>query len=54
MVKNPVSAGATASIPGSGRRGGNGNPLRYSDLKNPTDRGAWQAKSMRLQKVGRD
>ena len=23
--------------------GGNGNPLQYSCLKNPTDRGAWQA-----------
>ena len=21
----------------------NGNPLQYSSLKNPTDRGAWQA-----------
>jgi len=32
------------SIPGSGRsRGeGNGNPLHYSCLGNPTDRGAWQ------------
>ena len=24
-------------------RGGNGNPLRYSCLKNPMDRGAWWA-----------
>ena len=23
--------------------GGNGNPLQYSSLGNPTDRGAWQA-----------
>ena len=23
--------------------GGNGNPLQYSHLKNPMDRGAWQA-----------
>ena len=23
--------------------GGNGNPLQYSCLENPTDRGAWQA-----------
>ena len=23
--------------------GGNGNPLRYSCLENPMDRGAWQA-----------
>ena len=33
------------SIPGSGRsRGeGNGNPLQYSCLENPMDRGAWWA-----------
>ena len=33
------------SIPGSGRSpgGGRGNPLQYSFLKNPMDRGAWQA-----------
>jgi len=33
------------SIPGSGRSpgGGHGNPLQYSCLENPTDRGAWQA-----------
>ena len=32
-------------IPGSGRSPGegNGNPLQYSCLKNPMDRGAWQA-----------
>ena len=33
------------SIPGSGRSPGegNGNPLQYSCLENPMDRGAWQA-----------
>ena len=33
------------SITGSGRSlgGGNGNPLQYSCLGNPVDRGAWQA-----------
>ena len=33
------------SIPGSGRspRGGHGNPLQYSCLENPMDRGAWWA-----------
>ena len=33
------------SIPGSGRSSGegNGNPLQYSCLGNPMDRGAWQA-----------
>ena len=46
-VKNPpADAGDTrdvGSIPGSGRFPGvgNGNPLQYSCLKNPTDRGAW-------------
>ena len=32
-------------IPGSGRspEGGHGNPLQYSCLENPVDRGAWQA-----------
>ena len=32
------------SIPESGRSsgGGNGNPLHYSCLVNPLDRGAWQ------------
>ena len=33
------------SIPGSERfpREGNGNPLQYSCMENPTDRGAWWA-----------
>ena len=46
MVKNSlVNAGDSGSIPGSGRspREGNGNPLRYSCLETPTDRGAWRA-----------
>ena len=46
MVKNPpASAGDTGLIPGLGRfpGGGNGNPLQYSCLENPMDRGAWQA-----------
>ena len=46
VVKNlPANAGDTGSIPGSGRslRGGNGNPLQYSCLGNPTDREAWRA-----------
>ena len=49
MVKNPpVNAGDTGdvgSILGSGRfsGGGNGNPLQYSCLGNPMDRGAWRA-----------
>ena len=33
------------TIPGSGRSPGkgNGNPLQYSCLENPMNRGAWQA-----------
>ena len=49
MVKHlPVNAGDArdlGSIPGSGRSPGegNGNPLQYSCLENPMDRGAWWA-----------
>ena len=37
------NAGDPGSIPGSGRSSGegNGNPLQYSCLENPTDRGVW-------------
>ena len=49
VVRNPpANAGNirdTGLIPGSGRShgGGNGNPLQYSCLENPMDRGAWPA-----------
>ena len=49
VAKNPpASAGDirdVGSIPGSGRSpgGGQGNPLQYSCLENPMDRGAWWA-----------
>ena len=41
----PANAGDVGSIPGLGRSpgGGNGNPLQYSCLGNPMDRGVWQA-----------
>ena len=45
VVKNtPANAGDTGSIPGLGRATGegNGNPLQYSCLGNPIDRGAWR------------
>ena len=45
-VKNlPASAGGADSISGSGRSlgEGNGNPLQYSCLGNPMDRGTWWA-----------
>ena len=31
---------------------GNGNPLQYSCLENPMDRGAWQATVHRITRVG--
>ena len=39
------NAGDLGSIPGLGRSSGegNGNPLQYSYLENPMDRGAWWA-----------
>ena len=46
MVKNsPANAGESGSISGSGRSPGEGNvnPLQYSCLGNPMDRGAWRA-----------
>ena len=49
MVKNPPANAVDIRdmdlIHGSGRRPGrgNGNPLQYSCLGNPMDRGAWQA-----------
>ena len=51
----PVNTGDirdVGSIPGSGRSpgAGPGNPLQYSCLKNPMDRGAWQAPVHRVAK----
>ena len=42
--ESACNAGDTGSVPGSGRfpGGGNSNPLQYSCLENPMDRGAWQ------------
>ena len=54
MVKNlPASTGDVTdvgSILGSGRasEGGHGNPLQYSCLENPMDRGAWRASVHRV------
>ena len=43
--ESAFNAGDLGSIPGLGRFSGegNGNPLQYSCLKNPMDRGAWWA-----------
>ena len=49
VVKNPLAIAGDArdpgSIPGLGRSPGEGNdnPLQYSCLENPMDRGAWKA-----------
>ena len=58
MVKNlPVNAGDGHKrdrdlIPGLGRSPGvgNGNPLQFSCMGNPTDRGVWQATVERVTK----
>ena len=56
LVKNlPACVGDVrdaGSIPGSERSpgGGNGNPLQYSCLGNPMDRGAWWATVHRVAK----
>ena len=43
--ESACNAGDLGSIPGSGKSPGegNGNPLQYSCLENPMDRGAWWA-----------
>ena len=50
--ESACNAGYPCQFPGSGRSPGEGyvNPLQYSCLENPMDRGAWQAQSMGLQK----
>ena len=45
VMNPPANAGDPGSIPGSGRSPGEGNdnPLQYSCLENPMDRGSWRA-----------
>ena len=45
LPESACNAGDLGSIPGSGRSPGEGNdnPLQYSCLENPMDRGAWWA-----------
>ena len=56
VVKNPPANAEDirdeGSIPRSGRSPGegNGNPLQYSCLENPMDRGAWWATIFRVSK----
>ena len=60
MVKNTAANAGDirdlGSIPGSGRfpGGGTGNPLQYSCLENPMDRGAWQTVVHGVERVGQD
>ena len=53
VVKNsPANEGDAGSIPGLARfpGEGNGNPLQYSCLEKPMDRGAWWATVHRVTK----
>ena len=63
LVKNPpamqesaYNTGGVGSIPGLGRSpgGGNSNPLQYSCLGNPMDRGFWWATVYGVTRVGHD
>ena len=60
MIKNPPASAGDArdacSIPGPGRAcgEGNGNPLQYSCLEDPRDRGAWWATVHGVARVGCD
>ena len=56
MVKNPSASVEdirdAGSVPGLGRSPGegHGNPLQYSCLENPMDRGAWRVTIPRVAK----
>ena len=54
--ESTCNAGNMGSTRGLGRSpgGGHGNPLQYSCLGNPMDRGAWQATVHRLTRDGRN
>ena len=56
MVESACSVRDLGLIPGSGRSPGegNGNPLQYSCLENPKDRGAWWATSQWGHRVRHD
>ena len=54
--ESACNAGDLGLIPVSGRspREGNGNPLQYFCLENPTDRGVWQATVHGVARVRKD
>ena len=56
VIKNPpANAADMGSIPGQrSPKEGNGNPLQYSCLGNPMDRGAWRVQSIGSQRVRLD
>ena len=56
MQESACNTGDPVSIPGFARSpgDGNGNPLQYSCLENPTDRGAWQATVHGVERIGHD
>ena len=53
LLANAGDIRDVGSIPGWGRSPGrgDGNPLQYSCVENPTDRGAWQAIDSGSQRV---
>ena len=56
VKKLPANAGDASLVPGLGRSPGEGNdnPLQYSCLANPMDRGSRQAPVLRVSRVGHD
>jgi len=52
VKESTCNAGDTGLISGPGRSpgGGHGNPLQYSCLENPMQKGAWQATVHRVTK----
>ena len=54
--ESACTAGGPDSIPGSGRPPGegSGNPLQYSCLKNPMNKGGWQSTVHGVTRVGHD
>ena len=54
--ESACNAGDLGLTPGSGRSpgGGHGNPLQYSCLEDPMDRGAWRATVRGVTRVGHD
>ena len=54
--ESACDAGDLGLIPGLGRSpgGGHGNPLQYSSLENPMDRGAWRIPCTGSQRVRHD